>query len=294
MPAATLGGVLIALLIAAAPNITWHGGKVLVAPRYHNLYWGQYWADHPDHVAWFDAFTTAVAASRELASQVEEYSVPGQRLGPGSYELGVVVRESPAASITDRDLEGFIRSQIQLGAVPLPDEHNVYAVFLPPGVKIIGEDQAVGYHTRSAYGFYEIMVHFDPYGSPSLDRTVAGIIYSHEMAETITDPGLDAWYDAATRNEIADVCQQSVGSVGPYTIQQEWSNAEGRCTAVRDVPLPPGLGGVCPTGTARQGSDCIGKATAAAVGCGSAGLTPPGLAFALLFLRRRKRNLARA
>ena len=284
--------MLLAFLIAAAPNIAWHGGQVLVAPRYHNLYWGQFWADHPDHVAWLDAFTSAVAASRELASQVEEYSLPGQRLGPGSYELGVVVREGPAALITDRELEGFIHSQIQQGLVPPADDHNVYAVFLPPGVKISGEDQAVGYHTRSAYGFFEIMVHFDPYGSPSLDRTVAGIIYSHEMAETMTDPGLDAWYDAATRDEIGDVCQQHVGSVGPYAIQQEWSNAEGGCTAVRDVPLPPGAGGVCPDGTARQGSDCVAaaKTAAAATGCASAGAAPHALAFALLFLRRRKRG----
>ena len=192
--------MLLALLISAAPNIAWHGGNVLVAPRYHNLYWGQFWADRPDHVAWFDAFTAAVAGSRELLGQVEEYSLPGQSIGAGSYAGGIVVRASPAASITDAGLEEFIHAQIVSGAVPAPSGDDVYAVLLPPGVKIEGEDHALGYHTRSRYGFYEIMVHFDPYGSDSIDRRVAGIVYSHEIAETITDPGLDALYDAATKD----------------------------------------------------------------------------------------------
>jgi hypothetical protein len=284
--------VLLAFLIAAAPNITWHGGKVLVSPRYHNIYWGQFWADRPDHVAWLDGFTAEVAASRELASQVDEYSLPGQRLGPGAYAGGVVVRESPSPVITDRGLEDFIQAQITSGVVPRADDQNVYAVFLPPGIKIQGEDHAVGYHTRSFHGFYEIMVHFDSYGGDSVDRTVAGIIYSHEMAETITDPGLDAWYDSATRDEIADVCQQHLTTAGKYVIQQEWSNAEGGCTGERDVPLAPGAGGVCPSGTSQKGGDCIALASAASStgGCSSVGATPSALALAFLFLRRRRRR----
>ena len=286
--AASLRRVLLALIIAV-PHIAWHGGNVLVSPQYHNIYWGSYWERRPDHVAWLDAFTARVAPSWELASQVDEYSLPGQRLGPGSFAGSIIVNESPPSVLTDRGLEDFVRVQLLSGTVPPANERNVYAVFLPPGVRIAGEERALGYHTRSAYGFFEIMVHFDPRGGDSADRDVAGIVYSHEMAETMTNPALDAWYDAATRDEIGDVCQQHSTKVGPYLIQQEWSNAQGGCTAARDVPLSPGLGGQCPVGTSRQGSDCvvIGGATAAATGCASSGFTPPALALALLFLRRR-------
>src|SRR4051812_47816574 len=172
--------MLLAILLAA--NVTWHGGKVLEAPRYYNLYWGFYWQDHPDQKQWFDQFTAAVAPSKELASQVTEYSVNGQHLGAGSFAGSFVALENPAPTITTSDLTEFIHRQILAGNVPAPDEHNVYTAFLAPGVQIEGEEKAVGYHGPTRYGFREIMIHFDSYVLDVASRNVAGVTYSHEMA----------------------------------------------------------------------------------------------------------------
>src|SRR5438132_4542977 len=227
--------VLLALLLAA-PHVTYHGGKVLSAPRYYNIYWGSYWWDHQDQTSWFESFTREVAPSWQLASQVTEYSAKGMELGAGSFGGGVVVREDPPPTITDDQLTDFIERQIEARIVPAPDEHNVYSVFLAPGVKIQNEANAVGYHGPTVYGFREIMIHFDSYVLDVASRDVAAVTYSHEMAETMTDPDLDGWYDDALgyRGEIGDVCQGRLGFVGTYTIQQEWSNAANGCVASRN------------------------------------------------------------
>lgn len=80
----------------------------------------------------------------------------------------------------------------------------------------------------------------DPYADSSLT------VVSHEQFETVTDPVLNGW--TATINvqseepypEIADLCVGHFGAVAPdgsnlhlhghpYLLQEEWSNADGRC-----------------------------------------------------------------
>ncbi len=251
--------LLLALLLA---NVTYHGGDVLPAPRYYNLYWGNYWWQHQDDTSWFESFTRTVAPSWQLASQVTEYSINGQEIGGGSFGGGFVVKDDPAATITDSDIVEFIEKQIENKVVPSPDEHAVYTVFLAPGVKISDEDSNVlAYHGPTRYGFREIMVHFDSYVLDAASREVAAVAYSHEMAETMTDPDLDGWYDDSRglMGEVGDLCGGHVAEIGGYMVQQEWSNAANGCVASRSVPLPPGDGGRCPDGTSLQNGECQGN-----------------------------------
>jgi MYXO-CTERM domain-containing protein len=122
-------------------------------------------------------------------------------------------------------------------------------------------------------------------------RDVAAVTYSHEMAESITDPDLDGWYDDALgyRGEVGDVCQGHLALVGTYTIQQEWSNADGQCMAFRDVPLPPS-GGSCPAGTVLTGGQCVGNGISWGCSSTAAGF-PSLLALGLFALRRRRQRV---
>lgn len=285
--------MLLLALMVATPHVTWHGGRVLEAPRYFHIYWGNYWAQNLDQVSWFDGFARAVAPSVELATQVTEYSVNGQVLGAGQFGGGTIVKEDPGSLITDSDLEAFIQKQIQARVAPVVDDHVVYTVFLPPGVKIQGEDSALAYHAVSGYGFHEIMVHFDSYVLDVASRDVAAVSYSHEMAETITDPNMDAWYDdtLGNRGEIGDLCQGHLAVAGGYTIQQEWSEVDQKCMASRDVPLPPS-GGLCPDGTQLQNGLCSGNWPG--WGCSSAGAGFPALLGLLALAQASKRRSRRA
>ena len=61
------------------------------------------------------------------------------------------------------------------------------------------------------------------------------IVEGHELAEAITDPHLNAWYDSANPgNEIADKCAWiQLGTIatsqGTFAVQPLWSNADNGC-----------------------------------------------------------------
>jgi hypothetical protein len=70
---------------------------------------------------------------------------------------------------------------------------------------------------------------------------------SHEIAETVTDPVLNAWFNSTsvTFQEIGDLCGQTYGTIAPdgsdyrvpfayelesFIVQQEWSNSANACS----------------------------------------------------------------
>lgn len=77
-----------------------------------------------------------------------------------------------------------------------------------------------------------------PNGDLDADAEIS--ITSHELMETVTDPLLDAWYDA-TGAEIGDKCAYTYGPTAangsditmngnPYIVQEEFSNAQLGCS----------------------------------------------------------------
>ena len=283
--------MLLALLLAATPHMTYHGGPLLQAPRFFNLYWGNFWAgsDGKDEAAHFDGFTRSVAPSTSLLGQVIEYSLPAVPLRAGSF-LGsrIVSSSTPPASVADSALQAFIAQQIDSGAAPAADASVVYAVFLPPGTKVTGSEKDLGFHSYTPR-FRYIMLRYDPYVIDPIGRVVTEVTYSHEMSETITDPDLDAWYDDATGDEIGDVCKLQTGSIDGYTVQEEWSNQYGKCIDPQSV-FPAPHGG-CPAGMHDEAGYC---APDSPVGCSTSAGGAGWLAAALAVALRRARRPARA
>ena len=69
------------------------------------------------------------------------------------------------------------------------------------------------------------------------------IVEGHELAEAITDPLLNAWYDAGG-NEIGDKCawtglEDITVSGRSFAVQPLWNNKFNECTPVNG-PLAPG------------------------------------------------------
>lgn len=96
-------------------------------------------------------------------------------------------------------------------------------------------------------------------GTPNgagIDETVNTI--SHEQNESITDPFLNAWLDQEGHDEIGDLCEWGFGSAlgtvngqpynevingDQYSLQQEYSNADGGCVQhLGGTPSPPPVG----------------------------------------------------
>jgi hypothetical protein len=227
--------------LAAAPTaqLTYRGGPLITDVKIFTLFWGSEWTktgNQQTATQLNDFFTYLVTSP--LMDQLAEYSVTQFPIGHGSF-LGTltVSGDDPADSIADTDVQKFIEQQISSGAVPSPDKHTIYFVFLPSGVTVaLGRSSSCqdfcGYHDAiKGQIYYAVM----PY--PSCNGCHGGLspfnaltaTSSHEFSEAITDPVPgQGWYDD-NNGEIGDICAWQFKQLGNYSVQLEWSNKAGRC-----------------------------------------------------------------
>lgn len=139
---------------------------------------------------------------------------------------------------------------------------KLYLIYTPDGENTCWNtgscsySQYCGWHTATTRNNQKVIFAHMPYGGrpgcsfsssespnnfPAAD--VVASVTSHEIAEAITDPLLNAWYDA-DGNENGDKCAWQYGSVTfpgrpgkpnqlwggyPFRMQQEWSNLTNSC-----------------------------------------------------------------
>jgi hypothetical protein len=224
-----------------APRLTYRGGPLLSAAEVFIFFWGDAWRSEP-HATLMgqlnDFFEFAVASP--LIDQLGEYSVQDYAIGRGTRTGAIALTATPPATVTDADVQAMVRDQIASNpAVAQPTPNSLYFVFLPPGVTsdLQGSSSCVGfcgYHNNIDGLHYAVMPYVDCGGCmvgglSLLDAFTA--VASHELCEAITDPepsGILGWYDDAN-GEIGDICAWRTKQLGAYTVQLEWSNAQGQC-----------------------------------------------------------------
>ncbi|MCA1686739.1 MAG: hypothetical protein LC745_12380, partial [Planctomycetia bacterium] len=191
---------------------------------------------------------------------------------------------SPGSAVDDSQIQSELyRLIFQSPNLARPDANTIYVVFTPKGTEVTSgtessEQYFLGYHnyfgvTNSAPVNYIVM----PY--PASGNLIAGTnfsasfyhypdvfnsmtaVFSHELAETVTDPEHTAWYDDRERrgseDEVGDkgvgdsdrdqngnpapdsdddgpfsgdpIPSLHFGWFGNYVIQKEWSNRAGKC-----------------------------------------------------------------
>jgi len=223
----------------AAASLTYRGGPLLPAVQVFTFFWGDAWSQPPlDAMArqinqFFDFVVTS-----PLLDQMSEYSVAGMTIRPGSRTGSVTVNTAPQSSVTDAEVQAFIRQEIAIdSSVPQPTANSLYFVYLPPGVTCTLNGAAscsnfCGYHSDIGGSvFYAVMPYPDCAGClgslSALDALTS--TSSHELCEAITDPVAgQGWYD--DRNgEIGDICAWKTRKLGAYMVQLEWSNKAGSC-----------------------------------------------------------------
>jgi hypothetical protein len=164
----------------------------------------------------------------------------------------------PSGTLQDSDVQNEVTKAIQANGWPkgVGDE---YFVFLSKGENECMSGSCsfstyCAYHGSFGSGSSTVLYAAMPYagtdlsgcgiqsgsGTPNGPDTDAEIsIASHELMETVTDPLLNAWYDA-TGAEIGDKCAYTYGSTGsngaditinghPYIVQEEFSNSSLSC-----------------------------------------------------------------
>lgn len=223
----------------AGAQLTYRNGPLLTSVQVFTIFWGAKWQEAPQSavVQQMNDFFDFILAS-ELIDQLGEYSVPGQTIGRGAL-IGTITVSKPAPKkkVDDSAIQSFIQQQIAAGKFPAATSNTLYFVFLQPGVTVTQSGGAsckifCGYHEAIGnHVFYAVM----PY--PGCKGCLGGIASfealtsttSHELCEAITDPVPgQGWYDDHN-GEIGDICAWRTRTLGPYTIQLEWSNKAGRC-----------------------------------------------------------------
>jgi hypothetical protein len=226
---------------APAPQLTYRNGPLLTSVEVFTIFWGTAWhgpanASLPGQINSFFDFVL----SSPLIDQLAEYSVPGQPIGHGKrIGTATLTSPNPRKSVTDSAIQKFLQSKISSGTLPAPNSNTLYFLYLPPGTQVKQRTAAsckdfCGYHEATPAGniFYAVM----PY--PGCDGCLGGLqtfnaltsTSSHELCEAITDPiPGQGWYDDAN-GEIGDICAWRTRQLGNYTVQLEWSNAQGSCT----------------------------------------------------------------
>jgi hypothetical protein len=262
------------------PNFTYQGGPVISNPNVYTSYWGPAWEDpeHQELTKYLDQFVQDLLKS-EYMNVLSQYGV-----GSGAGKAGMFVKNSMdpdvKGDLADVNIHARIQHLIDTGKLPEPGSSAdvVALIFLDDGVRIndtnLGivmceptSDTAFGYHyffTTSAGGrFYYAVIpglsddclkkscpNNDKECSLKLGTKVEERltqVASHEFAEMVTDPEINAWRDSGNGAEIGDICngesEKITGSRQPWTVQRIYSyydeaNGKQPCVVNSPNPLP--------------------------------------------------------
>jgi hypothetical protein len=232
---------------AITPRLTYRHGPLMTNVQVFPVFWGTKWAQQPNYLLRhnLNLFFDFVLSSA-LIDQLGEYSVPGQTIGHGKHVGSTYVPSALAGvtSLTDAQIQRELLMLIAAGYPPQPSNNTLYFMYIQPGIQVVADTanksctQFCGYHDSfpwhagsSQQVFYAVM----PYpgcsgctGSLSVLDALTSTS-SHELCEAITDPiPGQGWYDDAN-GEIGDICAWNTKTLGPWTVQKEWSNAAKQC-----------------------------------------------------------------
>jgi len=281
---------------AAFPNFTWQGGPVVHCAQIYPSFWGDAWLTDPTHLQRAGRLSQFLKdlVSSQFMNVLSQYGA-GFGAGAGMFVQASFLK-GITGNITDASIQSTIQSCINAGALPEPanPSNTCIIIYLAEGIGVgnpgdqivmceANNDTAFGYHSffvtsAGHHCYYAVIPGLDDAclqnscGSDSncslhlaeTQEQRQTQVTSHEFAEMITDPELNAWYDGLN-GENGDICngQADVLTVGPnsWTVQRTYSKADDvssngaticRSTAPSAIPaLTPGPSGLT-VATARQ------------------------------------------
>jgi len=219
-------------------------GAVQVVP----IYWGAAWASGANATltTQLDAFFSFIVTSSYMAL-LAEYSTPSTTIQHGTRLPSVHVSATEPGTIvggvrqvTDAQIQTALQGWIAAHTAPATTANTLYFIFLPPNVVSLAFSSQscvssgyCGYHSHIG-GVYYALIPFVNCGGcvyPGNFIDTLTEVSSHEFAEAVTDPALNAWWDPTTGpgDEIGDICNRQTVRLGGYLVQTEWSNSQAAC-----------------------------------------------------------------
>lgn len=250
-------GNLVAQSEAAQSPITYHGGPVMTSGANVYYIWYGNWTTN-SAVAILTDFMNNLQGSPWMNIETTYYQSTGGVKTPiknlVTLKKSVFDNYSSGKRLSDSSITAIIKRAINSGALPL-DPNGVYFVLTSADVSEISGfcSQYCGWHSYMTVNSKRIPYSFvgnaakclsacavqrtSPNGNAGADAMAS--VIAHELAEIMSDPYLNAWYDAAGE-ENADKCSWTFGSTykapngssanvklgsRDYLIQQNWINS---------------------------------------------------------------------
>jgi hypothetical protein len=214
-----------------------HGGPVQNAPRVYLLFWG--WVSDPyGEQSYLQNFLSKVGCTSWLKT-VSQYGSGYCSSYQGAWSDSSAIPTTPTDSQIQNEAHAFAN---YLGVNP-SDTNVQLVVATPTGHSTSGFGSSYcAYHgvVGGTSLTYTDLPYMPDAGSACGGGSVTGsaldgvsIVEGHELAEAITDPLLNAWYDASG-SEIGDICAWTgLGNInlnGSYfAMQPLWSNNANGC-----------------------------------------------------------------
>jgi hypothetical protein len=229
------------------PAVIAHGGSVLENVEVQALYLGSGWSSNTQvATASLDTYLTHLVNS----SYMDMLSAAGYGVGRGRFTGSVVDPVNLSGVVNDADIQSTLELLINNGTLPVPNANTLYFVYIAPGhqIDVTRKDGWAGYHTTftgqsgSVAGIaipYAVLPYPGGVNTINSDLPVFDNlteVSSHEMAESVTDPFLDAWYD--DQGEIGDLVAWQYVSWDGYTVQKE-ANQNGNALDPNDFKTDP-------------------------------------------------------
>jgi hypothetical protein len=222
-------------------NLLNHGGHEIPIAGFFPIYWNAAVANSAGSQNQLNLrtevqnFVGAFSNSADY-SVITQYGSADQISPILAWAGDFVDSRSTQASFSDSKVKSYIASLFTRGVQP--DSQTIYGVYFPSGMKITLQGGTscsafCGYHGHFAYNGQDIKYAVFPYtdcracslpGKAVADMLT--IVTSHEIREAVTDPDLNAWYDAAGY-EADDKCAWHnlyQLNTGKFWVQPEYSN----------------------------------------------------------------------
>jgi len=216
-----------------------HGGPVETAPRVFIVFW-DFTSDPVGEQAYMTRFLSTVGGSSWLRT-VNQYGASNNLSFGGTFSDSSAIPASPS--------DAQIQAEAQKAANHFGAGNSLnveIVVATPTGHSTPGfGTQFCAYHGDVASDpnvTYTNMPYVTDAGAACGEDSVNGgagtldgvsIVEGHELAETLTDPLLNAWFDRSG-NEIGDKCafvnlSNITTSGGKFAVQPLWSNSANNC-----------------------------------------------------------------
>jgi hypothetical protein len=224
-------------------NLVNHGGHEIPFAGFFAVYWNGDVAGsagsqgQPNLRTQVQNFVSAFS-NRNDYTIITQYSA-ADLIQPVLAWAGDLVDGQPTqSSISDSKVRAYLAGLFDGGRV-VADAQTIYGVYFPSGMKISTQGGTscsafCGYHGHFSYNGRDIKYAVFPYTncracslSGKAVADILTIVTSHEIREAVTDPDLNAWYDAAGY-EADDKCAWHhlyQTSTGHFWVQPEYSNA---------------------------------------------------------------------